>query len=58
MYINVYFVINLLSIILLCHLRLFTVGSGILIVSLNTTFSHFFMSTPRFLKMFAHGNLV
>jgi len=42
----------------LSHLRLYTVCLGILIVSLNTTFSHFFMYTPRFKKMFGHGNFV
>src|SRR4029434_10600204 len=37
---------------------LYTVCFGIIIVSLNTTFDHFFMYTPRFHKMFGHGNLV
>ncbi|TNN35440.1 hypothetical protein EYF80_054401 [Liparis tanakae] len=32
----------------ICHLRFYTVCFGILFVSLNTTFSHFFMFKPRF----------
>jgi len=50
--IQVYCLINL------CNLKLFTVCFGILFVSLSTTFSHFFMSAPRFHKMFGPGHVV
>jgi len=41
---------KLLSLIHLCHLMLYAVCSGILIVSLNTKCSHFFMYAQRFKK--------
>jgi len=50
--------IKLLSLIHLYDSRLYTVCFGIVIVGLNTTFSHFFMFTTRFHKMFGHGNFV
>jgi len=50
-------VIKLLFLIHLCHLRLYTVCLGSIIVSLNTTFSHFFMFALRFHKTFGPGNL-
>jgi len=49
--------IKLLSLIHLSDLRLYSVCFGILIVSLNTTFSDFFMFTPRFHKTFGHGHV-
>jgi len=41
---------KLLSLIHLCHLRLYTICFEILIVSLIAKCSHFFMYTPRFQK--------
>jgi len=53
-----FFESKLLSLVHLYNLRLYTVCFGIIIVSLNTTCSHFFMFTLRFHKIFSHGSLV
>jgi len=49
---------KLMDICYIHALCIYAVCFGILIVSLNTTYSHFFMDTLRFHNIFGHGNLV